>query len=150
MKDQQRAGERRRFFYLLNQSRHVLFKHADRLCRAHLGISTVQLGAIYAIAEQPGLVQKDLARALALRESAVTGLVGRMETAGLIERRADPDDRRVIRLYQTRRARAMRKKAKPLLGDLNAELAHGFTEQELDMVVRFLTTTIDRFARSKK
>ena len=135
-----------RFFYLLSHARHALSRFADRECRDRLGISASQLGAIYAVSEKPGMQQRELAVKLTLGESAVTGLVGRMESAGLIERRPSPDDGRVSNLFPTERAADLRRQARPLLAQLNAVLSEGFTSEELDTVARFLTQTIEIFA----
>jgi DNA-binding MarR family transcriptional regulator len=45
----------------------------------------------------------DLADHLLLRHHSVVGLVDRAEQAGLVERQADPDDHRVVRLRLTAR-----------------------------------------------
>lgn len=137
---------RHRFFYLLNHARHALARHADRACRDRLGISASQLGVIYAVSESPGMLQRELAIKLTLGESAVTGLVGRMESAGLVERRPSPDDGRVSCLYPTERAAGLRREAKPLLAEFNAALSEGFTAEELDTVARFLSATMETFA----
>jgi len=44
----------------------------------------------------------ELAQAVVLSKSGFTSLVDRMERAGLIERRPDPDDRRATRVVLTR------------------------------------------------
>ena len=106
-----------------------------------------QLGAVYVVSESPGLLQKELAVALCLGESAVTGLVARMEKADLIERRPSPDDRRVSCLYPTARAAALRKKARPFLAKLNARITDGFSDQELAIVARFLQEAADKFGQ---
>jgi DNA-binding MarR family transcriptional regulator len=48
------------------------------------------------------LSMRDLGRAVVISKSGLTGLVDRMQRAGLVERRPDPDDRRVIHVALTR------------------------------------------------
>jgi DNA-binding MarR family transcriptional regulator len=44
---------------------------------------------------------RDIANHLLLRHHSVVGLIDRAELAGLVERRADPDDQRVVRVHLT-------------------------------------------------
>ncbi len=60
----------------------------DRRCLAAAGVTTAQLGALFAVRDEPGITQQRLARALGLRESAVTALVGRLTAAGLVGKSA--------------------------------------------------------------
>lgn len=48
----------------------------------------------------------DIAECLLIRHHSAVELVDRAEAAGLVERRQDPDDQRVIRLVLTRSGRA--------------------------------------------
>ncbi|MGW1747446.1 MarR family winged helix-turn-helix transcriptional regulator [Streptomyces sp. NPDC002092] len=71
-----------RLYFLLQRAAHQLRTTVDRRCLAAAGVTTAQLGALFAVRDQPGLTQQDLARVLGLRESAVTALVGRLTAAG--------------------------------------------------------------------
>ena len=68
----------------------------------------------------------------------VTGLVGRMEDNGLIQRRPCEQDGRSTRLYLTAKGRAAVAQAQPVLARVNAQLTKGFTQDELAVVARFL------------
>ena len=75
----------------------------------------------------------------------MSGLVDRVERAGLVERYADELDRRASRLWLTDAGRAALKRAKSGLAELNARLTEGFTESEIDVVARWLTSLQDKF-----
>jgi DNA-binding MarR family transcriptional regulator len=45
---------------------------------------------------------RDLGRAVVISKSGLTGLVDRMERAGLVERAGDPGDRRIVHVTLTR------------------------------------------------
>src|SRR5690606_40671513 len=72
----------KRLFFLLNMAQKKLFRHVDAVCERELDASVTQLAALMLICQQPGCLQKDLAQALELNKSAVTGLIGRMEKNG--------------------------------------------------------------------
>jgi DNA-binding MarR family transcriptional regulator len=66
---------------------------------AEWDMSIAQVRALYALREP--LSMRELAERLYLDPSNLTALVDRLEDLGLVERRADADDRRVKRLVIT-------------------------------------------------
>lgn len=56
---------------------------------------------------EEGLTQSELAERLYIQPATVTKTLQRMEQTGLIERRGDPDDQRVSRVYLTEQGRAL-------------------------------------------
>jgi DNA-binding MarR family transcriptional regulator len=90
-----------RLFFLLQRAAHQLRTASDRRLLAAAGITTAQLGALFAVRDEPGITQQRLARTLGLRESAVTGLVGRLTAAGLVAKRAHPHEHRAVVLELT-------------------------------------------------
>jgi DNA-binding MarR family transcriptional regulator len=72
-----------------------------------------------------------------------------MTAANLIKRRPDPDDGRAWRLWLTPAGRAAMAQSKAGLVEVNARLTEGFTEAEIDVVARWLTTMQTRFPRGE-
>lgn len=133
------AGTRSpRLFNLLSLARQNLFRSADAVFTAELGYSGTQIVALFALQGEEGCQLKDLGRALQLKNSAVTGLVARMEENGLIVRAQSALDARAGVLHLSERGREVVKTALPLLDSLNRQLKAGFTEEELAVVARFL------------
>ncbi len=135
----------KRIFYLLNIARHRVYKHADQRSEEVLGISVTQVGALLLVAGDEGCQLKDLARTLNLNNSALTGLAGRMEQKGLIERRPCEQDGRASRLYLTELGRRKIDSAKPLINELNERMTEGFTDDEVDVILRFLNRLVNDF-----
>ena len=136
----------RRLFFLINMAQRKMFRYVDSVCEAELGFSVTQVAALLFIARHEGGLQKDLGAALALNKPAVTGLCGRMEQNGLIERRPCEQDGRASRLYLTPQGKAVLPRVMPLLTRMNASLAADFSDGELDVLVRFLNKVMDNFA----
>jgi DNA-binding MarR family transcriptional regulator len=67
------------------------------------GITPAQYQLLLAVRGHPGGAPTvgDVAEHLQLRHHSVVGLIDRAEAAGLVERRADPGDHRVVRLRLT-------------------------------------------------
>ncbi|MCM1975983.1 MULTISPECIES: MarR family winged helix-turn-helix transcriptional regulator [Streptomyces] len=111
-----------RLYFLLQRAAHQLRTAADRRCLAAAGITTAQLGALFAVEDRPGVTQQQLARTLGLRESAVTGLVARLTAAGLLARSAHPTEHRAVVLELTEAGSAALDAARPEIDRFNAEL----------------------------
>jgi MarR family transcriptional regulator, transcriptional regulator for hemolysin len=73
---------------------------ADRRARAH-GMTRAQWMILFRVRRHGGMSQRMLAEMLEVEPITVARLVDRLEGRGLVERRADPADRRVWRLHLT-------------------------------------------------
>lgn len=111
-----------RLFFLLQRAAHQLRTAADRRCLAAAGVTTAQLGALYAVRDTPGVTQGELARTLGLGEPAVTALVRRLTTAGLVARNPHPREHRAVALRLTGAGEAALTAAQPEVDRFNAEL----------------------------
>jgi DNA-binding MarR family transcriptional regulator len=140
----------RRLFFLLHRVNRLLLARAGAELEAALGVSVAQLTTLMYLASRPGCSLTELADLLDLNKSAITGLVQRMERAGTLRREANPEDARGSRLYLTARGEKLREEGKPLVRKLNAELTAGFTEGEMETVIRFLNVTVERLSAEKE
>ncbi|MBB3347940.1 MarR family winged helix-turn-helix transcriptional regulator [Sphingomonas sp. BK069] len=73
-----------------------------------LGITYPQYLVLHALWEQDGRSVGAIAERLALESSTITPLVKRMEAAGLVERRRNPDDERQVQVFLTEAGHALR------------------------------------------
>jgi DNA-binding MarR family transcriptional regulator len=85
---------------------------AERLCARH-GLSSAQFDVLATLDHGEGITQQELAGRLLVTKGNVCGLVDRMESAGMVERRPDPGDRRANRIYLTDRGRKRLAEAAP-------------------------------------
>lgn len=135
----------RRIFFLLNLAQKRLFKHVDDVCEAELDTSVVQLGALMYLVKSPGCLQKDVAKALHLNKSAVTGLIARMEKNGLVSRTVPNHDARAVVLNATVKGQEKVVALKPMIDTLNTEFTNEFSEEEITTVLRFLNFILQKF-----
>ncbi len=87
----------------------------------------------------------EAAAALDLGLPGMSGLADRMEVLGLIERRRDETDGRVWRLWLTDQGKTAAERSKANLAKMNALLADGFSEAEIEVVARWLQSLQDKF-----
>ena len=94
-------------------------------------------------AEEP-LTLAGLARAMLVSKQNMTGMVGRLEELGLVERQADPRDLRSSRLLLTRRGRATVEKLRPAYEAWRRELGSDLAERDLAALTRTVDRLIER------
>ena len=85
-------------FSLLHDVARLTRVEADKRARVH-GMTRAQWGLMTRLARYPGLSQKELADMLEVEPISVARMVDRLEANGLLERRADANDRRIWRLH---------------------------------------------------
>jgi len=136
----------RRLYFLLALAAHRAQRHVDGVLAAELGITAVQCGALLYLRQHEGCLLKELGAGLGLASSGTTGLVARLEKAGLIEREDDASDGRAVRLRLSRAGRRATDRALPRVRELQGALSDGFSADELAIVARFLGRAIDRFS----
>ena len=61
--------------------------------------------------------------------ATITGVVDRLEAGGLVERQPDKEDRRIHRLFLTKRGRSLRKPLDEAMDELNAETRNGLGKE---------------------
>ena len=95
----------------------MLRTFADQRAR-QFGISRAQWVVLMRLDRSEGMNQSELAEILDLQPISLTRLLDRLAENGLIERRADPNDRRANRLYLTPAARPLLEQLAALGEDL--------------------------------
>lgn len=92
---------------LFTQATKLLREAADEAMSQH-GVRVGQHMVLAILWDQDGLTPGELARRLGIATPTVVNTATRMEAAGLVTRRPDPSDARLVRLYLTRRGRSAR------------------------------------------
>lgn len=116
----------------------------DSLAAELLGVNETDLHCLNIIENSGGCSAGDLAVESGLTPGAVTGVVDRLERAGLARRVSDPGDRRRVRVEVTP---AFYERAEriwgPVAADWHATLVRQFTAEELRRIIDFLRATSD-------
>ena len=103
------------------------------------GVGAAGAGVLFHLAGREHALIGDVTAALDASPSGMSGLISRLEKAGLISRTTDPGDARAVRLALTAAGRRAVESAHGAVADLNAHLNAGFTPAELEVVSRWLT-----------
>jgi len=108
--------------FLLGKASQRVTRRARELL-AEYDVTPVQYAALCVLWEQNAQTGTEVGARLTIDSATMTGIIDRLERAGLIERRADNNDRRSYRLYVTERGRKLRSPLDAAMDRLNAEIA---------------------------
>lgn len=111
-------------------------------------MTSAQLHIVARLARNEGTGQAALAGLLDLEPMTLSRHVDRMEAAGLVERRSDPRDRRVRRLYTTEKSRRLLEPMRARAQELYEQVQEGLSEAERATLVSALSTIISNLCAS--
>lgn len=100
-----------------------------------LGLTRAQYAVIASLKRHEGINQAGLAELLEIRSISLGRLLERMETAGWVERREAPDDRRAWQVHLGPRARPLLKEMAICAEATRADALEGLGEKERDLLM---------------
>jgi DNA-binding MarR family transcriptional regulator len=102
------------------------------------GVRSGQQWILRRLWDEDGQTPGEIARQLELSTPTVTKAAMRMEAAGLIDRRPDPRDARLVRLFLSERGRALEKTIAEEMAQLARRSLATLTEDEVKALVSAL------------
>lgn len=101
-----------------------------------LNLTPVQYAVLHAVAQNPGLDQRTLARTVGLDTSTTGGVVDRLEARELLVRNATPQDRRVRMLTLTEAGRDLLNHSTPAMLRAQERLLEPLTAHQRKEFIR--------------
>ena len=120
----------REMAFLISDVARLLRTYADQRAAA-IGMTRAQWAVLVRLERAEGLKQAELAEILDLQPITLTRLVDRLCDHGLIERRADPKDRRAKRLFLTPAARPLLEQLHVIGETLMTDVLGGIDDKSL-------------------
>jgi DNA-binding MarR family transcriptional regulator len=118
------------------------------LCRAQRGKMSEALTAIglYAGQEmflwqlwrQDGLTQSQMVERMCVQPPTVSKMLDRLERAGLVERRSDAEDSRLLRVYLTEQGHRSQRAVRDIWTNLEQQITEGLSVEERIVLRRLL------------
>ncbi len=124
----------RDIFVVLHDVARLMRTRFDQLARAR-GMTRAQWMILARLDRQPGLSQNEMAAICEVEPITIGRLIDRLEVRGLVERRADPDDRRIRRLHLLPAARPIIDEIMLYKDDMKTQILSGLDPGALDQVV---------------
>jgi DNA-binding MarR family transcriptional regulator len=105
-----------------------------------LNITTVQAMVLCFLDDEDGVTSIDLGKKTELDSSTMTGILDRLETAGLIDRKDNPHDRRSIQIFLTEKGRITGEEVARRMEEVNADFMKALSPQEAGEFRRLIHT----------
>ena len=131
---------------------HLLFNVMTQMRReverrmAQHGLTDAQWKPLWMIRTGRATTAIELAREMDIDAGAVTRMIDRLESKGLLERARSETDRRVVHLRLTDTGDTVAKKVPYVLAAVNNDFLRGFSEAEWKQVRRLLGRMVDNGA----
>jgi DNA-binding MarR family transcriptional regulator len=132
------------FIGLMIRASKLMRAAADEAMSEH-GVRVGQNIILEVLWETDGLTPGELADRMHLTTPTIVNTARRMEAAGLLTRRRDPRDARLVRLYLTDRARAAQQPVREARERLGERVTALLTEPELRHLTSALRKIIEEF-----
>ena len=125
---------------------HRLFGRVFDRRVAHLELTRVQWRALKHLGHAEGVTQVELADRLDMEPIALGRVIDRLQKAGFVERRADPADRRVWRLYLLRQSERVTGEVESVSQAVRKEAMAGIGATELATALAVLARVHDNLS----
>jgi MarR family transcriptional regulator, organic hydroperoxide resistance regulator len=120
------------FAYVGLLERVLVEQKLDHILRPGMGV------VLFALYEKDHVSIKDLAERSQLACSTLTGVLQRMEDAGLVSRTRDPEDGRLVRVALTPIGKKLESKCRELAQRMTEISERGIGSENTDTCIRFL------------
>lgn len=127
--------------WLLNYAGRLATRRTTSKLQSH-GITPPQWAVLAQLMEQDGQSLSGLGTKALFDGPTMTGIVDRLETNHLVQRRRDSSDRRVINLYLTDKGRELMRRLPPVGQLTDQEMLGGLRPEEIDCLVSTLRRII--------
>jgi len=115
-----------------------IFRSVSDAFTDQVDIPRGQAGVLCVVAKQDGLTQTEIADQLSVQGATVTNMLQRLEEAGLVRRRRDPEDNRLVRVYLTEQGRQKECSINEQFGNMQELIFKGISEEERANLRRWL------------
>ena len=129
-------------FLLAQIGSHAASRFGARL--AELTLAPAHAGILRILAATPAITQQALATSLGTLPSRLVALVDKLESRGLLERRAQANDRRSYALHLTEKGRSTLQAIGRIAREHQQEMLAGLSEEEQRQLTELLQRVADR------
>jgi MarR family transcriptional regulator, transcriptional regulator for hemolysin len=108
-------------------------------CLKPLNVTRSQWWVLAYLSRDEGMTQSQLAEELDLGKVAIGGLIDRLERTGLLRREADPNDRRIKRIFLNPKSKELIETMREVNHKMNEHILAGLSAGQLNIAARTLS-----------
>lgn len=131
----------------IGETAHALRKAFDRRA-VGLGVTRAQWKVLFKLTRYPGMRQIELADMLDIEPITLSRIIDRLEESTLVERVADPADRRAWRLHVTVKAQPLVEKLRALAAEMTANAFAGIDPKDIEITRQVLARVRENASRA--
>jgi DNA-binding MarR family transcriptional regulator len=135
----QEPEQRGHLLYLVKQVEQAIRSHLDSLFRP-LGLTTPQYTALSVLERRDGMTSAELARRAFVRPQTMHEMITMLDERGFIDRRRDPDNRRVLLISLTDLGRTMLETFDDQVDELEQRMLAGLGHRQRQILSDALET----------
>lgn len=128
--------------YRIHELSRMISNYFDQLVAEH-GITRAQWTAIMHISQNPGASQSQMAETMQMGRAAAGKMFDRLEEKGWIERRNDPEDSRLRRVYARKEIAPLQDVIPEAAAELYNAFYAGLSDRQVNELHQTLMTMID-------
>lgn len=127
--------------FLLSVSQNKVFKYFSKLLE-ECGVTPAQYGVMNCLWREGQLSPKQIGEMVHLEAPTVSGILDKMQKAGLIERSVDPKNRRNVLVVATQKSNEIRDKIEVATIELNNKVLQNLSDSDKIVLKKALDTII--------
>jgi len=128
--------------YKVYRTSRAFQKAFDLELRNKLGLTLSQWRAINVLVSFNGITQKEIADKLELEAPSLIPMIDKLQSLELVERRSDPKDRRINRIYLTKKAESLYQSMHECGLSIIKSATKGIDQDQLNLIIKYLDTII--------
>lgn len=136
-----------RFLFMMSKIQNRIQGHIKReLHKVGLSFSPGQIGILLVLDQENQTTMGQIGQVLEMDNAAITRLVDRLESQGLVVREINPRDRRQMLISITPKGLDQTRILKVIARTANDRIKQGFSQGEMDIYKRVNQAILERFS----
>jgi MarR family transcriptional regulator for hemolysin len=129
--------------YKVYRTSRAFQKAFDLELRHKVGMTLSQWRVINVLVSFNGITQKEIADKLELEAPSLIPMIDKLQSLKLVERRSDPKDRRINRIYLTKKAESLYESMHECGLSIIKSATKGIEQDQLNIVIKYLDMIIN-------
>ena len=126
-------------YHITKASLHIKLISRQMFLSEGFDITPEQWALLYALCEEDGQYQNQLADKLLKQKPNITRLIDILQEKKLVTRKADKKDRRASKVYLTEEGKKLAEYIYSYISNFEKKVLQGFTKEEIETFKSFLT-----------
>jgi MarR family transcriptional regulator, organic hydroperoxide resistance regulator len=124
----------------------LMFRSLSDAFMDQIGMHRAQAGLLCTLFKQDGMTQTELAEQLSVQGATITNMLQRMEESGLVIRRRDAEDNRLVRVYLTDEGRQKERSINQQFENLEGKVFAGMCYEHRVQLRQMLRQMLDNMS----